>query len=75
MQLSKKEVLDILEKNGMNKEFAEKIAEQFGKAIGYSALDILQLIVDKTPNQLDDAGFAVVKPKLKKFIDELDITL
>jgi hypothetical protein len=75
MQVSKQEILDILAKNAINKEFAEQIAEQFGKAIGYSVLDIIQLIVDKTPNQLDDAGYAVIKPKLKRFIDELDITL
>jgi hypothetical protein len=75
MQISKQEILDILAKNAINKEFAEMILENFGKGFGNSVIDLLGLIVQKTPNALDDIGFAAIEPKLRKYVNELDITL
>jgi hypothetical protein len=75
MQISRQEILDILAKNAINKEFAEQIAEAFGKGLGNSLIDIVGLIVQKTPNALDDMGFAAIEPKLRKYVNDLDITL
>jgi hypothetical protein len=75
MQISKQEILDILQKNSLNKEQAEQILELFGKGLGNSLIDIVGLIVQKTPNALDDMGFAAIEPKLRKYVNELDITL
>jgi hypothetical protein len=75
MQISKQEILDILQKNSLNKEQAEQILELFGKSLGDSLIDIVGLIVQKTPNALDDMGFAAIEPKLRKYVNELDITL
>jgi hypothetical protein len=75
MQISRQEILEILAKNAINKEFAEQIAEAFGKGLGNSLIDIVGLIVQKTPNALDDMGFAAIEPKLRKYVNDLDITL
>jgi hypothetical protein len=75
MQISKQEILDILQKNAINKEFAEQIVEEFGKGFGNAAIDLIGLVVSKTPNALDDMGFAAIEPKLRKYVNELDITL
>jgi hypothetical protein len=75
MQISRQEILEILAKNAINKEFAEQIAMAFGKGLGNSLIDIVGLIVQKTPNALDDMGFAAIEPKLRKYVNDLDITL
>lgn len=75
MQIARQEILEILEKNGINKEFAEQIFESFGKGLGNSFIDIVGLIVQKTPNALDDIGFAAIEPKIRKYVNELEITL
>jgi hypothetical protein len=75
MQITKQEILHILQKNSLNKEQAEQILELFGKGLGNSLIDIVGLIVHKTPNALDDMGFAAIEPKLRKYVNDLEITL
>jgi hypothetical protein len=75
MEISKQEILDILQKNSLNKEQAEQILELFGKSLGNSVIDIVGLIVAKTPNVFDDMAYSAVENKLRTLVADLNITL
>jgi hypothetical protein len=75
MQISKQEILDILQKNSLNKEQAEQILELFGKSLGNSIIDLVGLIVLKTPNVYDDMAYAAIENKLRSLVSDLEITL
>jgi hypothetical protein len=75
MQISKQEILDILQKNSLNKEQAEQILELFGKSLGDSLVDLIGLIVVKTPNAYDDMAFGAIENKLRSLVSDLEITL
>lgn len=75
MQISKQEILDILQKNSLNKEQAEQILELFGKSLGNSLIDLIGLVVQKTPNAYDDMTFGAIENKLRSMISDLEITL
>ena len=75
MQISKQEILDILQKNSLNKEQAEQILELFGKSLGNSLIDLIGLVVQKTPNAYDDMAFGAIEDKLRSMVSDLEITL
>ena len=75
MEITKQEILDILEKNSLNKEQAEKVLELLGTGLGHSVIDLVGLFVAKTPNAFDDMAYAAVENKLRSLVNDLQITL
>lgn len=75
MKVSKQEILDIIKKNGLSKEQAETILEMLGKGLGGSLIDIIGLVAKKTPNKIDDIVFGSSEGQMRKYIEEIEITL
>ena len=75
MKIEKQEILEILKKNAISEDFAEQVLEQIGKGLGYSIIDIIKLIAEKSENTYDDMIVAAVQGKAKEMIDKLEIEL
>lgn len=75
MKITKAEILEIIKNNNLNKEQAEQFLELAGKGLGGSLIDLISLVVEKTPNTIDDMVWAASKGKIKEYVSNLEITL
>ena len=75
MKITKDEVLEIVKKNGLNKEEGEKLLELLAQKSGGALIDVLKLVVSKTDTPIDDMIVAAGEPTLKKLIDDIQVHL
>lgn len=79
MKIEKQELLDIIQKNGLNKEKAEEVLEMLGEGLGDSLLDIVKLALSKLENEsmkaVGEMMFSAIEPVARKAVDEIEITL
>lgn len=75
MDIKKEEIIALLKQNSISEEFAEQVLEELGKGIGNFSIDLIGLIVAKTPNQFDDMAFMAVENKLRELVKDLNIKL
>lgn len=75
MDIKKEEIIALLKQNSISEEFAEQVLMELGKGIGNFSIDLIGLIVAKTPNQFDDMAFMAVENKLRELVKDLNIKL
>lgn len=75
MDIKKEEIIALLKQNSISEEFAEQVLEELGKGIGNFSIDLIGLIVAKTPNQFDDMAYMAVESKLRELVKDLNIKL
>lgn len=75
MKVTKEEILEIAQKNGLNAEEAEKFLLLVGKGIGGSLIDLVKLVAQKSENKIDDMIVAAGETTLRDMVNDLEISL
>lgn len=75
MKITKEELAKIAEKNGLDKDYLEKLLSENGKKLSHCLIDVLGLVVKKTKNELDDAGFEWAEDKMRELADKVEVSL
>ena len=75
MKVTKEEILEIAQANGLNAEEAEKFLLLVGKGIGGSLIDLIKLVAEKSENKIDDMIVLAGEKTLRDLVNDLDIVL
>lgn len=75
MKITKEELKEIAEKNGLNEKVLEEFLVTNGKKVGNSLIDVLKLASDKTENKWDDMIVDAGEEKMRNIVNSLEINL